>query len=634
MNQKRKARLRHRGIAMLTALIFIVLFSAFSVGILSMASANLQVSSNHQKANMALNAALSGLEYAKWIAANTYTGEATAINTVTDAEADRVWRNLCTQVGGSVETLGDGGEQVSTDWKEYLDGTSFQVQFCRYDDNPGTEKIRENLFVDVIAKGRYKPEGSSEELTRTVKMQMRITKDARVLNYALAGRGRMWLAGDTTIHGDIYSSWNKANISPFNMTDDSVVEGSLNTVLPWQTLLSQNYQMQTFTYDASGNLILNDGKTLNKSTGRLYNEQGQVITDSRGNPLNILSLQFETKNGVNSAVDRNGNSVMGYVNGQDIGPVLYGNPVEAFDGNDNRIYSRCDELQGTYETVNYSQPNTHIPGMDINDYNTSSYKTGLTTLSKSGVTITEYFPHASGSYTTAGSSGSLQVNRYIYEGKTIRNVVVEGKAIRNVVVKGKTINYLEGVLFKNCTFEGVLYVDCSTDGTTDLTSTYNNIRFENCTFNGTIVTNVPKSLNSNWWMKNCLYFTGKATFDNTSGYKEATILAPHFNVDLGNTNPTKNEDNVLTGAIVGGIVDIRGNAQIYGTIISMADTTSYTSGYVTNIGATEDDGGSETVEVGDIGVIEITPDEEQMLPSGITTPIILKPLKDTYEETI
>jgi len=105
-------------------------------------------------------------------------------------------------------------------------------------------------------------------------------------------------------------------------------------------------------------------------------------------------------------------------------------------------------------------------------------------------------------------------------------------------------------------------------------------------------------------------------------------------VNLGNTNPTQSENNVLTGAIVGGIVDIRGNAQIYGTIISMADTTAYSSGYVTNIGATEEDGGSETVEAGDIGVIEITPDEEQMLPSGITSPIILKPLKDTYEETI
>ncbi len=74
----------------------------------------------------------------------------------------------------------------------------------------------------------------------------------------------------------------------------------------------------------------------------------------------------------------------------------------------------------------------------------------------------------------------------------------------------------------------------------------------------------------------------------------------------------------------GGIVDVRGNAKIYGTIVSMCDTTAWTSGYVTNIGATLDDGGSETVELGDIGTILIKPDKEKMLPSGIKTPIVLK----------
>jgi len=51
---------------MLAALIFIVLFSAFSVGILSMASANLQVSDNHHKANLALLCAESGLDYVRY----------------------------------------------------------------------------------------------------------------------------------------------------------------------------------------------------------------------------------------------------------------------------------------------------------------------------------------------------------------------------------------------------------------------------------------------------------------------------------------------------------------------------------------------------------------------------------------
>ena len=79
---------------------------------------------------------------------------------------------------------------------------------------------------------------------------------------------------------------------------------------------------------------------------------------------------------------------------------------------------------------------------------------------------------------------------------------------------------------------------------------------------------------SGWWQRNQLYFTGTATFQNQTTVP-ATILAPNFNVDIGNTDPTRSDNNVLTGAIIGGIVDVRGNAQIYGTIISMFDTSSY-----------------------------------------------------------
>jgi hypothetical protein len=55
---------------------------------------------------------------------------------------------------------------------------------------------------------------------------------------------------------------------------------------------------------------------------------------------------------------------------------------------------------------------------------------------------------------------------------------------------------------------------------------------------------------------------------------------------------------------------------------------------VTNIGATLDDGGSETTELGDIGVIDITPDPDKMLPSGITAPIVIVPMQDTYSEGV
>jgi hypothetical protein len=53
---------------------------------------------------------------------------------------------------------------------------------------------------------------------------------------------------------------------------------------------------------------------------------------------------------------------------------------------------------------------------------------------------------------------------------------------------------------------------------------------------------------------------------------------------------------------------------------------------VSNIGATLDDGGSETLSLGDVGTIDITPNPDQLLPSGITTPIVIKPVASSYSD--
>jgi hypothetical protein len=354
----------------------------------------------------------------------------------------------------------------------------------------------------------------------------------------------MWLTGDSTIHGDIFSSWNRPEISPFDMTSDSRVEGTINTVLSREDIENEGYQLETL--------------------------------DENGNPIDV--------------------------NGGPLG-----------DNYEDRYYTADDEIQGYHEGINYDQLDEgNMPGMDIGDYDTDVYKAGLTTMPEcpSEERVTEYFPHAAADYGQPSSSSSRQLNRHVYENQTFTDAYLPND--RNA-------------LFRNCTFDGVLYIDCSKSGYTN----YNNVRFEDCTFNAPIITNVPQEFK---FRHNCLYFTGEATFDNQSDIQEATILAPHFNVNLGNTNPAESDNNVLTGAIVGGIVDVRGNAQIYGTIISMCDTTQWSSGYVTNIGATLDDGGSETTEAGDVGVISITPDEDKMLPSGIASPIVIKPLQDTYSE--
>jgi len=531
-HSKQFVYLKQRGTVLLVSMIFIIVFSALAVSMATLSGTNIQLASNQRKVNSALLAAQSGLECGKYIV-TTVTLDKTGHNYVTNTEANKVWTDMCLRLqnvapDGKVvpaasrftDISGSGDQIITAQLNFGSPNTDFKIRFYRYDGDPRTIKLQAT--------------GTAGQITRQVGIDLKVTKDSKVLSYAIASRGRMWLTGDTTIHGDIFSTWNRPEISPFNMTSDSTVLGTINTVLTLQQIQNNGYQLETL--------------------------------DENGNPI--------------------------------------------FDEDGNRVYSPEDQIQGYHQGINYEQPSQNMPGMSIADYDTSLYRSMTTSIPTTTVKKTEYFPHIAGDYTKPSSSGSRQMSRYVYENQTFTNKLLPSN--RNA-------------LFKNCVFEEVLYIDCATN-----TSTYyNNVRFENCTFNGTIITNVPNQLK---WQNNCLYFTGEATFNNTSSIKEATILAPHFNVNLGNTNPMQSDNNVLTGAIVGGIVDVRGNAQIYGTIISMCDTTQWTSGYVTNIGATLNDGGSETTALGDIGVISITPEEDKMLPSGITSPIVIKPLQGTYSE--
>jgi hypothetical protein len=549
-----------KGIALLLSMIVLAVLSAWVVSINSMSNANVQLAENQHKVNSALSAAHSAMECGKYIAAKTPLPE-TSSNIVTPDQANDAWDKLCNHVQAQPwvnnQATKNGNEIITPAVNFGAANASFQVKFYRDPCDVRTIKL-EGI-------------GTDGQVKRQVSINMKIQKGNEVLNYAVASRGRMWLTGNTTIHGNVFSPWDRPEISPFNMTSDTTVLGTINTVLTREEIEAHH----------SG-----------------YPDYKLETLDENGNPIDV-----------------NGNPL--------------GTNYEA------RYYSPDDEIQAYHQGINYGQPDQDIPGMDISDYDTTIYKEA-TWVSNGGngnipsPSATQYygndaslaslpptcgekwryerFPHNAGDYTTGSG---IQVKRYIYKDQTFTD---------------QRLPENKNALFINCTFNGVLYVDCG-----QTTSNYNNVRYDNCTFNGTIVSNTPQSLN---WQRNCLYFTGAATFNNQSGIQEATILAPHFNVNLGNTNPEQSDNNILTGAIVGGIVDVRGNAQIYGTIISMCDTTQWSSGYVTNIGATLDDGGSETTELGDIGVISITPEEDTMLPSGIKSPIVIKPLQNTYSEGV
>jgi Tfp pilus assembly protein PilX len=626
----RKRHFRAKGIALVVAMIFVAVFAALSVGFLSLSSANTQISSNHRDGNNAMNAALSGLDCAMYVvrkASMTDPIIKSGTNFVTEPEATQMWGKLCTQFqttkfgnvtvpnASAFTDSGGAGVRIFTpsNISCQTSGT-LNICFYRYNSAP---------FIIWIEAA-----GTDGGITRRLKMKLDITKDSSVMNYAIAGRGRMWLTGDTTVHGSIYSAW---NLSDAQLTQLAALEEQLKIKIAAGTLNSTSFAALVSSLSLT---------TTNRTT--ILNELTSGTLTPEKATARCIGLKSTTSLSVAPFNMTSDSTVLGTISTcwskEQVIPKTWqletldsdGNPM--FDEEGNRIYSADDEIQGYHEGILYGETPQNMAGMNIGDYYDDSgnsltatvYKAAIPTtvrsgtasviangvLGKTGVsTVTEYYPHAAGSYTTKASSSSLTLTRYKYENKTLQNV---------------TISSGTNAVFKNCTFDDVLYVDCGTS-----TSTYNNVRFENCTFNGPIITNAPQTLN---WQKNCLYFTGSATFNNTSAIQEATILAPNFNVNLGNNNSNQNDNNVLTGAIIGGIVDIRGNAQINGTVISMADTSAYTSGYVTNIGATLLDGGSETVEIDDIGTIEITPDPTNMLPSGVKTPIILKPQANSYQE--
>jgi hypothetical protein len=264
-----------------------------------------------------------------------------------------------------------------------------------------------------------------------------------------------------------------------------------------------------------------------------------------------------------------------------------------FDGTG---YTLEDVVVGDCEEIRYGQPEVDLPTTE--DFDTSMYAKDTSVLS-SGHTYNqkEYYPHAPGDYTQP-VFGSVELNRTVYE-----NMTIDAKR----AIAGNC-------LFKNCTFEGIFYV-----GTTSGIGT-NNIRFDNCTFNGPIITGVPPKFGIEEWKKNALYFTGDTVFNNNV-MEEVTILAPNYNVDIGNGTG----DSTIDGIVLGGVVDVRGDANINGTIVSMADPLELgdLAGMLdTTIGIS--DGGGHT--------INISPSPDRMLPMGISSKILMIRDGNSYVE--
>ncbi len=113
----------------------------------------------------------------------------------------------------------------------------------------------------------------------------------------------------------------------------------------------------------------------------------------------------------------------------------------------------------------------------------------------------------------------------------------------------------------------------------------NNIRFHDCLFVGSIVSDTPTNYTQ---VRNKLQFTGATQFttehptEPENGYLNpdpmdmddiltSSMMLPNYSVDLGSFNSPPEQDIVLQGAIIAGVLDARGNTTIDGALLLTFD---------------------------------------------------------------
>ncbi len=257
--------------------------------------------------------------------------------------------------------------------------------------------------------------------------------------------------------------------------------------------------------------------------------------------------------------------------------------------------------------------------------------------------------------------------RPVYENMTFTNVRIP---------KGTN------ALFKNCTFIGVTFVETETniagqadfnyagmqeadgeqkhpdrfvsiDGQDvyDTKTIANNIRFDGCRFEGTVVSDAPNEFAH---VRNKVAFTGRTQFeiDNSAYltdeekqlYKRSTILTPHVSVEMGTfIAPHDNNETVdLSGTIVAGVLDMRGQVTVNGSIITTFEPQSNTGPVLgdtspqfnTTLGYFSKSQGDLEAEVPTtgLGVIQVRLDPTLPMPDVINGPIEFRPIYQTYYE--
>ncbi|MBN8598871.1 MAG: hypothetical protein J0L78_14455 [Planctomycetes bacterium] len=113
----------------------------------------------------------------------------------------------------------------------------------------------------------------------------------------------------------------------------------------------------------------------------------------------------------------------------------------------------------------------------------------------------------------------------------------------------------------------------------------NNVRFHDCTVVGSVVSDSPTVFTN---IRNKIQFTGKTKFTTKNPsdpddpdanptdaqlteIAKSSMMLPNYSVDVGNFNAPPDQDIHLQGAVIAGLMDLRGNVTVDGALLMTFD---------------------------------------------------------------
>lgn len=682
---------RRRGVAAVTAMLFLVLLATLSVAMYSTATLNVQTARNFSDQAKARATAEGGLRWMAW----RFTRMArpkTAIGNITPAVATTLWPSVRTAITSDLANMTTAAERAYT-W----DGTTLTTSAIASDETAGRFKVAVRPHpVDAsdLLDARYlrvTSTGTYAGATHVVSVDFKVDKKVK---FAIVGRVPIQIGRNTIVEGPMGMS--TANKFPpyLLMSDFRHLKPSLQTKIDafynfleanhngYDGRISANnpveykkatdagytdyngdqfvdeYDLFLKEFDSNGDRAITTAEFTNPSTGKLYDADLFDAIDELGAPMaagdaarvgykdgRIDNSDAYTK--IRGTVTMAATAAAWQANlgsSGTIGDYLQG-PIQPSEGTQLPVVFGADTSQIFDLSPANFDPTVFRPKTGPENGTSSKTSTVLTNVvlaatDANGGTADEHTPYGSTSWQA-----------------TYRRPVFKNIKFKNCRIP-KGLN----ALFDNCTFEGVTYVELTTNITTSSGATTtnadqgmtwsqqmksgsfaantvlttansygfargNNLRFNNCTMNGPVASDNPTAYTH---FTNSWEFTGSSLFDNKAD-DTATIVAPQTNIEMGSFTAPGTAPSTLVGVVVAGNIDIRGKSVVDGSIIVTGDGAGNTTqGWFGPSDSSTDV--TTPMPEGGYGRLNIRYNPNRALPDGINVAVDILPDADTYRE--